>query len=168
MSQDRLSDCRPPLRDPSFANASAHPELLCGYLAERPHCRPMPEEFSISGSWARRTIAITVVAIVAVLVLFKDYPHAAPAPVQVQAAPAADCAAWHATAGDALAGLVHAKMDLTQVSDVIARLRRARRTCELGSIALACRDYQTIIAMAPRKLAGPAGPPWECPAVDGS
>ncbi|MCC6775097.1 MAG: hypothetical protein IT537_00415 [Hyphomicrobiales bacterium] len=104
-------------------------------------------------------MALAVAAIVAVLVLpmFKDYPHAAPARVQVHASPAADCAAWDATAGDALAGLVHAKMDLTQVSDVIARLRRARRTCELGWIALACRDYQTIIAMAPRKLAGPAG-----------
>jgi hypothetical protein len=163
MSKDRLLDCRPARRDTSLAAASAHPELLCGYLAERPHIAANICEQPPSSIWSYRMLAATAVAVVAVLLLpaFKDYDSSARAQAPLQAAA---CAPWETAAGDAVAQLVQgSKMDLAQVSDAVARLRRARRSCELGWIDFACRDYQTIVAAAPRTLGGATASSWACP-----
>ena len=57
-------------------------------------------------------------------------------------------------AGDALAKLVQGRSDadLVQISDMIARMRRARRLCEINWPALACLEYEAIVqAPANRK-----------------
>lgn len=57
------------------------------------------------------------------------------------------CAQWDDLAGEAIAYLVRGKDDLLlrQVGDAVFRMRRARRTCQLGWAQLACRDYRAIV-----------------------
>ena len=57
------------------------------------------------------------------------------------------CAQWDDLAGEAIAYLVRGKDDLflRQVGDAVFRMRRARRTCQLGWAQLACRDYRAIV-----------------------
>ncbi len=103
-------------------------------------------------------------AIAAVLLLPALEDHESSARAQAPLQVAAACAPWETAAGDAVAQLVQgSKMDLAQVSDAVARLRRARRSCELGWIDFACRDYQTIVAAAPRALGGATASSWACP-----
>jgi hypothetical protein len=39
--------------------------------------------------------------------------------------------------------------DLLQVNDAVFRIRRARRNCEAGWVALACQDYHSVAAGIP-------------------
>ena len=69
------------------------------------------------------------------------------------AAVAPSCVRWDDLASEAIAGFVHdgkRDADLQRASDAIFRLRRARRNCNAGWVALACQDYQVII----QKVAG--------------
>lgn len=169
MSEDRLLDCRRTRRHADLTSASAHPELLCGYLAERPRLAASVGKQPLSPAWSRRMLAATVVAIAAVLLLpaFKHGPDSA-ARAQVPAQPGAACAPWETAAGDAVARLMQpGSMNLAPVSDAVGRLRRAGRSCELGWIDLACRDHQTIVAAAPQ-APGTAHASWACPPAERS
>jgi len=57
------------------------------------------------------------------------------------------CAHWDGKAADALARLLHETSDgsLRQAGDALFRLRRARRNCRAGWLALSCRDYHAIV-----------------------
>jgi hypothetical protein len=70
------------------------------------------------------------------------------------------CAQWDGLARDSLARRVQngeRDADLRQVGDAVFRLRRARRNCHAGWIALACQDYlavargtsETVVARLP-------------------
>jgi hypothetical protein len=54
---------------------------------------------------------------------------------------------WDDDASDAIIKLVQSKSDrdLRQVSDAVSQMRRARRNCESGWVAMACQDYQAIL-----------------------
>jgi len=57
------------------------------------------------------------------------------------------CAQWDGKAADAVARLLHETSDaaLRQAGDALFRLRRARRNCRAGWLALSCRDYHAIV-----------------------
>ncbi len=59
------------------------------------------------------------------------------------------CRSWDGKAADSLARLVHGTSDaaLRQAGDALFRLRRARRNCREGWLALACQDYQAVIGL---------------------
>ena len=61
------------------------------------------------------------------------------------------CRAWDDSAGEVIAKLAQAhNVDLRLVGDAIFRMRRARRSCGIGLIRLACVDYHAIIDGSPR------------------
>jgi hypothetical protein len=59
------------------------------------------------------------------------------------------CQPWDEKAADVIAHLVHERTDvsLRQAGDALFRLRRARRTCGAGWLALSCQDYRAIIRL---------------------
>jgi hypothetical protein len=151
MIDERLPDCRPPRRDPSLTSASAHPELLSGYLATRPRSRilPMPAGRPIHRIWRRRAIGAIVLVMTGTFALpslNRDSNGGFEARAQVREY-TLTCAPWDTTASEAIVQLVQGRsdMDLRQVSDAVTRMRRARRLCETGWVRLACLDYDAII-----------------------
>jgi hypothetical protein len=63
------------------------------------------------------------------------------------------CAVWDHQASELMAHRVAASspvdVDLRQIGDAIFRMRRARRSCEVGLIELACQDYAAIMRHVP-------------------
>lgn len=64
------------------------------------------------------------------------------------------CLQWHLAAGAAVSRLVKSTRDadLMQVNDAVFRIRRARRNCEAGWVALACQDYHAVAAGIPGQV----------------
>lgn len=104
--------------------------------------------------WSRRVIAICVI-IVAAVVAHAVLQRQSDANVQnaqaEQPALAAACLQWHQAAGEAVARLAQSATDsdLRLASDAIFRMRRARRNCEEGWVALACQDYYAVVRNLP-------------------
>jgi hypothetical protein len=67
---------------------------------------------------------------------------------------AQSCHQWHLAAGAAVSRLVKSTRDadLVQVNDAVFRIRRARRNCEAGWVALACQDYHAVAAGIPGQV----------------
>jgi hypothetical protein len=63
------------------------------------------------------------------------------------------CALWDHQASELMARRVAASspgdVDLRQIGDSIFRMRRARRSCEVGQIELACQGYAAIMRNVP-------------------
>jgi hypothetical protein len=59
------------------------------------------------------------------------------------------CSRWDANAADTVARLLHEPADasLRQAGDALFRLRRARRNCRAGWLALSCQDYRAIVRL---------------------
>jgi hypothetical protein len=159
MIETRLPDCRMPSRDPSVTSASSHPELICGELVMRPriHVRLTSAEHADIAFWSRRmfsTLAIVAVAFWAVSLLLQALERDAKAFAQARPR-TAPCMDWDDAASDAIIRLVQSKSDrdLRQVSDAVVQMRRARRNCEGGWVALACQDYQGIVRGSAAALA---------------
>jgi len=58
------------------------------------------------------------------------------------------CARWDGQAGEAIVRRATESkndVDLRQLGDAIFRMRRARRSCDIGLIRMACQDYIAII-----------------------
>jgi hypothetical protein len=58
------------------------------------------------------------------------------------------CVLWDGQASEAIARRVNESrddVDLRQLGDAIFRIRRARRSCEIGLIRMACQDYIAVI-----------------------
>jgi hypothetical protein len=139
-------------RNDGVTSASSHPELLCGYLAIRPSGRvtlAAPDQTTMTiGSRCIVGVLAILAAAVVLLPIFKT--HSDPS-IQAQAALAGTahvCARWDERASEAIAHLLeHGKGDVgeRQIGDAMTRVRRARRSCQLNWIALACQDYHAII-----------------------
>lgn len=71
------------------------------------------------------------------------------------------CVPWDGAASRAIAQWAQASpdVDVRLVSEAIAGLRRARRLCELGSLADACVEYDAVIRGVQRRLQAGAMPP---------
>jgi hypothetical protein len=149
MIETRLPDCRMPLRDASVTSASSHPELICGELVMRPRIHLTDAERADVTSWSRRTLAASAIAVMALWafsLVLQAFERDGQAYAQTRPR-TSPCMDWDDAASDAIIRLVQSKSDrdLRQVSDAVSQMRRARRNCESGWVALACQDYQTIV-----------------------
>jgi hypothetical protein len=99
-------------------------------------------------SRAQARYAIGGCGLVAALVLLAVFLHQAT--TRAAATPLHRiCRPWDEKAAGVLARLVHEPGDasLRQAGDALFRLRRARRNCRAGWLALACRDYYGIVRL---------------------
>src|SRR5215510_10291533 len=149
MIETRLPDCRMPPRDASVTSASSHPELISGELVMRPRIHLTGAERADVASWSRRTLgafAIAVMALWAFSLVLQAFEQDGQAFAQARPR-TSPCMDWDDAASDAIIRLVQSKSDrdLRQVSNAVVQMRRARRNCEGGWVALACQDYQAIV-----------------------
>lgn len=99
--------------------------------------------------WSRRTLgafAITVMGLWAISLVLQAFDRDAQAYAQARPR-TSPCMDWDDAASDAIIRLVQSRSDsdLRQVSNAVVQMRRARRNCEGGWVALACQDYQGIV-----------------------
>jgi hypothetical protein len=62
------------------------------------------------------------------------------------------CALWDGQASETITRRVHdstGDVDLRRLGDAIFRMRRARRSCDIGLIRMACQDYIAIMRDVP-------------------
>jgi hypothetical protein len=138
-----------PSRDPSLTPASSHPELIFGELVMRPRIHLTSAERADVAIWSRRTLgalAIIVVGLWAISLVLQALERDAQAFAQARPS-TSPCMDWDDAASDAIIRLVQSRSDsdLRQVSNAVSQMRRARRNCEGGWLALACADYQGIV-----------------------
>jgi hypothetical protein len=100
------------------------------------------------GGRLKTTYALRACALVVALLLLGAFLHetgtqAANIPLHQS------CNQWDAKAADVVARLVHETTDasLRQAGDALFRLRRARRNCRAGWLALSCQDYHAIVRL---------------------
>ena len=118
-------------------------------MRPRIHVRLTGAERADVAFWSRRTLgafAIVVMALWAVSLLLQAFERDGQAFAQARPS-TSPCMDWDDAASDAIIRLVQSKSDrdLRQVSDAVVQMRRARRNCEGGWVALACQDYQAIV-----------------------
>ena len=99
--------------------------------------------------WSAGMLGAVAALIAAVLVLPAFKGHADGSARQVQSAPHPICASLDRLASSVIAELAqNPPIDVAEISDMIASMRRGRRTCEIGWPQLACREYQAILNRA--------------------
>jgi hypothetical protein len=113
--------------------------------------------------WSRRTLGalVSVIAGVVALTAFqRESSGGFEAPAHNRSS-ASVCRSWDEAASQAIVHLAQSKFGghLRQVSDAVARMRRARRSCELGWFLAACRDYEAIVRSASEGLSDSR---WNC------
>lgn len=99
--------------------------------------------------WSRRTLggfAILVMGLWAISLVLQAFERDAQAFAQARPS-TSPCMDWDDAASNAIIRLVQSRSDsdLRQVSNAVSQMRRARRNCEGGWLALACADYQGIV-----------------------
>jgi hypothetical protein len=149
---ERLLDCRPAKRDVDTTSASAHPELLIGELVMRPriHSLLAPKDQIAVPKWSHRMGGAVMLVLVAVGAwpMFHSYFDSGVAAQASEQQSDPTCITWDTRASEAIVTFVQATkydINLKHVSDMIAQMRRARRTCQLGWLRLACQDYRIIV-----------------------
>jgi hypothetical protein len=98
--------------------------------------------------WSAYVIGVLTVLIVAVPVLpvFKGHAHDSGGVHLMQSAPHAICAELDRLASSVIAERAQNQpVDVAEIGDMIASMRRGRRTCEIGWPQLASREYQAIL-----------------------
>jgi hypothetical protein len=155
MHEFRLPDARPPRYANGVSSASSHPELVSGDLAIAPrrHVPIMALNRSVASDWRRAIGGLAALAVIVVLVSavsFRSGATLAEGEADKQRF-ARTCMQWHLAAGTVVSRLVQSTRDadLLQVNDSVFRMRRARRNCEAGWVALACQDYHAVAAALP-------------------
>src|SRR5215468_7483904 len=138
-----------PSHDPSVTSASPHPELISGELIMRPRIHLTSAERADVAFWSRRTLggfAILVMGLWAISLVLQAFERDAQAFAQARPS-TSPCMDWDDAASNAIIRLVQSRSDsdLRQVSNAVSQMRRARRNCEGGWVALACQDYQAIV-----------------------
>lgn len=115
----------------------------------RPHIHLTDAERADVAFWSRRmfgTFALAVMGLWAVSLVLEAFDRDALAFAQARPS-ASPCVDWDDAASDAIIRLVQSKSDsdLRQVGNAVSQMRRARRNCEGGWLALACQDYEGIV-----------------------
>ena len=118
-------------------------------MRPRIHVRLTSTERADVASWSRRTLgafAIMVMGLWAISLVLQALEGDARAYAQARPS-TSPCMDWDDAASDAIIRLVQSRSDsdLRQVSNAVSQMRRARRNCEGGWLALACADYQGIV-----------------------
>jgi hypothetical protein len=155
MRDFHLPDARRPRYASGITSASSHPELVSGDLAIPPrrHVPVMALNRSVASDWRRATACLAALAGIVVLISamsLKSGATLAEGEGEKQRF-ARTCMQWHRGAGAVVTRLVQTTrdVDLVQVNDSVFRMRRARRNCEAGWVALACQDYHAVAAGLP-------------------
>ncbi|MBX9775777.1 MAG: hypothetical protein K2Y71_15455 [Xanthobacteraceae bacterium] len=156
MREFPLPDARPPRYAEGVTSASAHPELVSGDLAIAPrrHVPIMALNRSVASGWRPAMGGLAALAAIVLLVsalsLRSGTTTLADGDADKQRF-ARTCMQWHLAAGAVVGRLVQSTRDadLVRVNDSVFRMRRARRNCEAGWVALACQDYHAVAAGLP-------------------
>ena len=155
MREFPLPDARPPRYANGITSASSHPELVSGDLAIPPrrHVPLMAINRSVGSDWRRATGGLAALAVIVMLLSalsFRSGATLADGDADKQKFARA-CMQWHLAAGAVVSRLVQSTRDadLVQVNNSVFRMRRARRNCEAGWVALACQDYHAVAAGLP-------------------
>jgi hypothetical protein len=155
MREFPLPDARSPRYVNGVTSASSHPELISGDLAISPrrHVPIMAINRSVGSDWRRAIGGLAALAFIVALVSalsFRSSATLAEGDADRQKF-ARTCMQWHLAAGAVVSRLVQSTRDadLVQVNDSVFRMRRARRNCEAGWVALACQDYHAVAAALP-------------------
>jgi hypothetical protein len=100
--------------------------------------------------WTMRVLAFVAVPVLLALFVFGNdrTPDGGEADRQAHAR---TCVQWHLAASAVVSRLVQStrEADLAQAGDALFRMRRARRNCDAGWVALACQDYHAVAAGLP-------------------
>ena len=135
-------------------SASSHPELVSGDFA-------IPPRQYVSATALRRSVAYDqrramggTFAIAAIVVLLSGVALRSGATADSdldQQRLARTCLQWHFAASAVVSRQVQSvrDVDLLNVSNSIDRMRRARRNCEFGEFAQACKDYHAVASSLP-------------------
>jgi hypothetical protein len=155
MREYPLPDARPPRHANGITSASSHPELVSGdfAIAPRRHVPILALNRSVASDWRRAVGGLAALAVIVVLLSalsFRSGTTLAEGDADKQRF-ARTCMQWHLAAGAVVSRLVQSTRDadLVQVNDSVFRMRRARRNCEAGWVALACQDYHAVAAGLP-------------------
>ena len=116
-------------------------------MARRPPVTLSPADRATVARWSAGMLGAVAALIAAVLVLPVFKGHADSGGVRrVQSAPNPICASLDRLASSVIAELAHNHpIDVAEIGDMAASMRRGRRTCEIGWPQLACREYQAIL-----------------------
>ena len=119
-------------------------------MRPRFHVRLTPDDQIAIAKWRRRMggTAMIFVAVVATWSLFNSHLDHGFAARASERPSDPTCIAWDTSASEAIVTFVQGNkenMNLQRVSNAIDRMRRARRTCQLGLPNLACEDYRAVV-----------------------
>jgi hypothetical protein len=139
--------------------AASHPELVSGDLAMPPQAPVSitPVNRSIVSDrtrWTMRVLAIVAVPVLLALFVFGEERTPGNNGEADRQAHARTCVQWHLAASAAVSRLVQStrEADLAKAGDALFRMRRARRNCDAGWVALACQDYHAVTAGVPGQV----------------
>ena len=116
-----------------------------------------PEDRATISAWSRRRLALYALVALGLTAYYGYNQRTNPGPQlasQDEQTLAPACQQWHQAASLVVARLVESTRDadLRQANDGVFRLRRARRNCEEGWVALACQDYQSVARSMPGRV----------------
>jgi hypothetical protein len=117
----------------------------------RPSIALSDADRSTVARWSAGMLGAVAALIAAVLVLpvFKGHADNGGSARRAQSAPNPICASLDRLASSVIAERAHNQpVDVAEIGDMIAYMRRGRRTCEIGWPQLACREYQAILDRA--------------------
>jgi hypothetical protein len=122
-----------------------------------------------SSARARRAFSSLALFGILVLPIFSDNDEAgASEPLFEKWSLRPVCALWDRQAGEVIVRRVtesHGAADLRQLGDSLFRMQRARRSCDLDLIQVACQDYSAIMRNVPGISAEWLGATTACVAI---
>jgi hypothetical protein len=116
--------------------------------------------------WSTGVVGTVVALIAAMLVLpvFQGHADNGGSGPSVQSVPDPICAALDRLASSVIAERARTEpVDVAEISDMIAYMRRGRRTCEIGWPQLACREYGAILNRAQNRAGHSFKSAPDCP-----
>ena len=120
-------------------------------MRSRPPIALSPADRTTVVRWSAGMLGAVAALIAAVLVLpvFKGHAANGGSVRRLQSAPDPICASLDSLASSVIAERARNHLvDVAEIGDMIAYMRRGRRTCEIGWPELACREYQAILDRA--------------------
>jgi hypothetical protein len=117
-------------------------------MRSRPSIALSTAERATFARWSACLIGALTALIVAIPVLpvFKGHAHDGGSVRLVHSAAHAICADLDSRASSVIAERAQNRpIDVAEIGDMIASMRRGRRTCEIGWPQLACGEYQAIL-----------------------
>ena len=120
-------------------------------MRSHPSVALSPADRTTVARWSAGMLGAVAALIAAVLVLpvVKGHADNGGSVRRVQSAPHPICALLDRLASSVIAERAQNQpIDVAEISDMIASMRRGRRTCEIGWPQLACREYQAILDRA--------------------